>query len=124
MSATNVTAIGDLRREKLIAALLTGRSIVDAAETADVSYATARRWLQERDFRCQLRAASDEHRQAIMVGATAGAAEAVQALRLALRDQSAVVRVRAATALLAAHRYLTSQDLADRVDELERRLGG
>lgn len=122
MSTAKVTPIGDVRRDKLIAALLTEPSIVEAAEAAGVAYSTARRWLQEPSFRAELKAASEEQRQAIAIGVTAGAAEAVQALRAALGDESGAIRVRAATALLTVHRVLAGDDLAERLDDLERHL--
>lgn len=122
MSAAKISAIGDARREKLLAALLTGPTIADAAEAAGIPYSTARRWLAEPSFRAELRAVTAEQRQAMTAALGVGAAEAVAALREGLTAESEAVRVKAASALLQAHRNLMADDLADRLDELESRL--
>lgn len=109
------------RREAAIAALLAWPTIGRAATAAGVGERTLRRWLSEDDdFR---RAYRDARARALTqaIGVLqAAAGEAVEALRAALTDEAAAVRVRAAIAIL--DRAMTGAELLDlheRLDALE-----
>ena len=109
-------------QERLIAALLTARTIGDAARAAKTSEPTARRWLALPHVR---RAYMDARRQVVQQ-ALATAQAATRAAVATLLDcmqakHPASVRVRAATAVLElAVRAVEVDDLAARVEQLEQ----
>lgn len=112
------------RQEKAIAALLTEPTVVKAAESIKVGERTIRRWLAEPEFDRAYKAA---RRSAfdVAVGLTQKyAGLAVHTLAKILADNSAphAAKVSAAVAMLKfAREALELDDLARRLDELERR---
>jgi pantoate kinase len=112
------------RQEKAIAALLTEPTVVKAAESVKVGERTIRRWLAnpefERAYKAARRSAFD-----VAIGLTQRyAGLAVHTLAKVLADTSAphAAKVSAATAMLKfAREALELDDLARRLDELERR---
>jgi hypothetical protein len=114
----------ELRQDRAIVALLAEPSTEAAAKTAGVSDVTIWRWMQQPAFKSRLRDA----RRAVVEGAIgrlqAAATEAVDTLRRNLTCGAPSVEVRAASAILdQAVRCVELFDLAERVEQLEARLG-
>lgn len=107
------------KQRRAIAALLTSRTVGQAAAEAGVGERTLHRWLDHPHFRT---AYADASRQ--LLAETVGrlraiAGEAVETLRAALHDDSTSYRIRAAIALLDVAVKVEVDDLARRVDALE-----
>ncbi len=115
------------KQEAAIVALLNEPTVARAAITADVDERTMHRWLADPDFaRAYRNARRLAFAQAIAV-TQRYAPLAVHALGKIMADTkvTAAARVSAATALLKFSREsIELDDLASRVDELERSLGG
>ncbi|HXS99015.1 MAG TPA: hypothetical protein VN736_30680 [Candidatus Limnocylindrales bacterium] len=110
------------KKEEAIHALLSSRSVEDAAEAAGVARTTLLRWLKVPEFQAAYR----EARRAAVSQANArlqqaSSAAAATLLRIMLDPQApAAARVRAATRVLDAARYtLESEDLEVRLSALE-----
>lgn len=114
-------AVTDLDRKAQVALLLAqGTNSDKAGEAAGVSGRTVRRWREDPTFEAEVQKA----RQTILAEAVAalGAAarDAVSTLHAALGDESANVRVRAASVLLSALPGLTEHlELSERIAALE-----
>lgn len=124
--AASINAEGlTLKQEAAIVALLNEPAFSRAAKAADVDERTLRRWLDLPDFGRAYRAARRvSFTQAISV-TQRYAPVAVHTLAKIMTDSrsSAPARVSAATALLKFSREsIELDDLASRVDELERSL--
>jgi hypothetical protein len=109
-------------QEQAIAALLRHGSLRRAAEAVQVDESTLRRWLKEPAFA----AAYQEARWQVMHAAIArmqrAMYRAVRTLEKELRGATAADRIRAANALLdRGLRGAELLDLAERVEEVERR---
>src|SRR5262249_40748431 len=118
MSGTNGTERG--RWEVAIAALLTERTIQDAAQKAGIGVATLRRWLrQPRFLNLYRRARRDVVEAAIarLQGATAGPVDAPQRNRMCGKPAA---EIRAANAILdGAMKGIEYMDLEARLQEVE-----
>ncbi|HEX2837063.1 MAG TPA: hypothetical protein VHN77_02940 [Phycisphaerales bacterium] len=114
------------KQEAAIVALLNEPTVARAAITADVDERTLHRWLADPDFaRAYRNARRVAFAQAIAV-TQRYAPLAIHTLGKIMADQTvgASARVSAATALLKFSREsIELDDLASRVDELERSLG-
>jgi hypothetical protein len=107
----------------LIAALLSGATIVDAAERAGVSEQTARRRLRNLEFRARLNAAGDDLVAAAARAIADANGEAVSALRDLLRDGPPAVRLGAARTILEfTPRFRAAHDHEERLALAERSL--
>jgi hypothetical protein len=106
------------KRELAIAALLTARTIADAAQACGLSERTLKRWLRDEEFSKEYRQAKAETLTAAMGKLAANSAEAVDALLAVIRNRraSAAARVSASVRLLE----LAMRDRED--DSLESRL--
>jgi hypothetical protein len=113
------------KQEKAITALITSKTLEEAAQRTGCSPKTLYRWryedpLFETEFRHARRAALDGAIADLQIGAS----EAVLALRNALNDRSVSVRVRSAAILLehalAAHQAF---ELEARIKQLEASQG-
>jgi hypothetical protein len=114
----------ELRQDRAIVALLAEPSIEAAAKSAEVSDVTIWRWMKQPEFKSRLRDA----RRALVEGAIgrlqAAATEAVETLRRNLTCGTPSVEVKAAATILdQAVRCVELFDLAERVEQLEARLG-
>ncbi len=114
----------ELRQDRAIVAILAEPSIEAAAKAAEVSDVTIWRWMKQPGFKSRLRDA----RRALVEGAIGrlqqSATEAVETLRRNLSCGTPSVEVRAATAILdQAVKAVELFDLAERVEQLEARLG-
>jgi phage terminase small subunit len=110
--------------DALIAAVAGGKTVVEAARLAGMSLSTAHRRLEDLDIQRRIR----ETRAAMFeraVGALADAVSAaVQTLVGCLDAEADTTRVRAAVAILDhAVKWRESEELAQRVAELEAALG-
>ena len=113
------------RQGRAVVALLEAGHVKAAARKAGVGYATLRRWLKEPAFRQALAGARREALGVALAGLQGGAAAAVRALRRALKDAGARVRVRAADAYLRHLGKATELlDVEERLRALEDRLAG
>ncbi len=109
---------------RAVAALLTSRTITDAAAAAGVSERTLRRWLAAEPFALAYRAASRESAREATSALLSAQREAVDVLRQCLRDGTPATRVRAARALLELGVRVAGEDLDERVRELEEEVRG
>jgi DNA-binding phage protein len=110
-------------REKAIAALLSARSLAQAAKKAGLSKATLYRWMQEPDFKAALRGARRDVVDATIGRLQAVTTEAVTALHAALTCDAPTVRVSAARAILEfSFRSVELMDLEERLSALEQRM--
>jgi hypothetical protein len=112
-------------QEQAIAALLSRKTHTEAAAAVGISEATLQRWLRLPEFQAAYRAA----RRAVVESAVAllqnAASQAVEALVANLKAAKPADQIRAAVEILEyAMRGLDVLDLAARIEELERALGG
>ena len=110
-----------------IAALLSSRSLEDAAATARVSSRTLRRWLRKDDFRASLAMAEGEAIAAATRALVRLSALAVDSLEAVLQDgeASAAARVRAASTILDCLLKLRSLNtVEERLARLEEAVAG
>ncbi|SBT91383.1 hypothetical protein GA0115233_103015 [Streptomyces sp. DI166] len=116
--------VSDLDAKTRVAlALAQGATSDKAGEAAGVSGRTVRRWREDPAFEAQVQ----EARRAILAEAVAAlgvaAKDAVATLHAALADDSANVRVRAASVLLSSLPSLTEHlELSERIAALEAAL--
>jgi hypothetical protein len=119
-AATKITS----KQATMIAALLIGKRIEDAAAVAKVSERTAYRWLREPVFQAELAAARRQVIGSSLDILTAGARLAAGVLVEVCNDRlkPASVRVRAASELLdRLHKWVEFEDLAARIAALEEK---
>lgn len=113
-------------KAKALAALLVSSSIAEAAKMCNLGERTVRRYLEDDDFRQELRAMQDQ-----AVGAAAAAlagltGDAIETLRGVLTDGDAShsVKVRAALGILQERRRTVElDDLVQQVREIREMLG-
>jgi hypothetical protein len=118
MGGQGVTGGQQRKKELAIAALLSCRTIADAARSCGLSERTLKRWLRDEEFSRQYRQAKSETLAAAMGKLAANAGEAVEALLAVIRNRRA-----SAAARVSASVRLIELCLRDRVDsELEGRL--
>lgn len=115
------------KKRRAIAALLTARTVEEAAQAANISSRTVWRWIREPDFSQAMRQAENEAIGAA-VRALVGDLVANFATMRAARDDTtepAAVRLRAAQALdNSALRWIELRELTDRISRLEAALYG
>jgi hypothetical protein len=107
------------KQQRAIAALLTCASVKDAALSAGVGERSLHRWLVEPGFRAAYAGASRQRLGETIGRLRAVAAEAVETLRAALKDELTANRIRAATVLLEGAIKVEIDDLGRRVEALE-----
>lgn len=105
------TSTDVLRRTKAALALAHGATTDEAGQTAGVTGRTVRRWREEPAFRAEVTQLRREMLDDVLGQLGGAAVEAVKTLRAALDEQSAGVRVRAASVLLAS--LLTVREAVD-----------
>ena len=124
----SVRTLENEKRETAIAALLTEKSIRDAAAVVGVSDRTLRRWMaDDKDFRDQYREARLQVVEHAVTRLQKACDTAVQTLEEVMKDGSA-----AASARVAASRAVLDTSIAglerdrieERLDEIEQRLDG
>ncbi|QHS51720.1 transposase family protein [Edaphobacter sp. 12200R-103] len=111
-------------REQAIAALLTNPSMRDAARESGVGYSTLIRWSNEPEFAAALKAARNELLDSAIQRLKTAAFNAVGTLIevAASPASSDMARVSSSKALIElALRVGTIEQLADRIEELERK---
>jgi hypothetical protein len=112
------------RQEVFIAALLTEPTISAAAQRAQISEATALRWLKLPEVSDAARAARRQVVEAAIAHLQGSASEAVEALRRNLAPETPrAIQVRAAVAILQFATQATELvEVLERVDRLEAAL--
>lgn len=113
------------KAEKLLLALFDCPTIKQAAIQAGVSYATARRMLEEPSVQARLKELRELATKEALNEAIALSRTARETLAQAMADTEAPlsVRVRAAeVALSYSYRALEQYELAERIDAIEQRL--
>jgi hypothetical protein len=107
------------KQQRALAALLTARTVQDAAGDVGIGERTLRRWLDDPRFRAAYAEASRRRLSETVCQLRAASAEAVNTLRAALNDDHTGHRIRAAIALLDTAVKVEVDDLARRVELLE-----
>jgi len=114
------------KKEEAIAALLSQRTIEDAARVVNISTNTLQRWLKNPEFNAAfVKARRVAYEQTVARIQQAGPAAAAMVLKL-MMDASApaAVRLRAAESILdRASQAISLEELEARIAELERRGG-
>jgi transposase len=116
--ASSDTTLRAVQRRAIIVLLATG-SPSQAAEAVGVSLRTVRRWQASRSFAEALRDAARDSAGEALSQLLAAGAEAVEALREAVRTGSPALRVRAAQILLENGLKVAGDDLDQRIAKLE-----
>ena len=113
------------KTEAFIAALLTSRTIEEAAAKAGIALITGRRWLQDPDFVEQFRQMRQEVMGQVLGRVQRASVEAVDTLcSVQVSSDSDSARVSAARTLLdVALRSVEIQELERRLEALERQAG-
>lgn len=113
------------QEEAAIAALLSCRTILEAAKAVGIGEATLRRWMKEPGFAAHYREA---RRQVVQhsIGALQGATSKAVAtlLRIMDCDSPSAAASAARTVIERAHEAIELEDVLQRVDEIERALAG
>jgi len=111
------------KKEKAILALLTSRSVEEAARTANVPVRSLYRWMKESAFDAEYRAAKRAAYGQAVARLQQGTSAAATTLLKTMIDAStpASVKVRAAEAIFShAAKAIEIEDIEARVAELER----
>jgi len=108
--------------DRLLAALLQGRSISDAASLADMSRRTASRRMADEDFRRRLKDARAQVVHEVGRKLTAAATVAAdETLKLMKESESEAIRLGAARLIFENElRIRESVDMGERLDKLEK----
>ena len=120
MAGNDLTA----RQRRFIAAMMTARTVAEAARMAGIAERTARRYLADPDVKAVLSAALDDALAQVTrrtVEAMAGALDTLEAVQA---DAEAAPSARVAAArvvMVAGPKLREAVDLAERVANLERR---
>lgn len=126
--ARNGTVSGlTARQERFLATLLATPSTTAAAEQSGVAIRTAWRWLRDPEFQATLWRHRREMLSAATGGLVAASGEAVETLRAAMSEAGAPLgtRVHAAKTILdCALRAVETEELAVKLDAMERTLDG
>jgi len=111
------------QKERLLIALLAGKTLDEAASDAGVSRATAWRWRQGPKFKSRLEQARDEVLRAGLDRVVAGVAQAVATLTRNLNCGTPAAENAAAGKLLdTALKFKEQLELVGRLDALEARM--
>lgn len=111
------------KRERAIEALLTERTMADAARASGVSQPTLYRWLATEEFGEQYRAARRQVLESAMNSLRQSADTAALVLREVAEDSAAPAAARVGacrTILDSVLRIVETEDIAARLDRLER----
>jgi len=108
------------KQERAIAALLTAPDQSAAAAACGIGRRTLTRWLAAAEFRDAYRFASQQRLADTIGQLRAVAGDALATLHTALKAENGHVKVRAAVALLELAVKVEVDELAARVDALER----
>jgi len=106
-------------QHRAVAALLTSRTVEQAATTAGVGERTVRRWLADPAFTEAYRLEARTAARGAMSDLLAGQREAVATLRRALVEGSPAQQVRAARALLEVGVRVREDDSDERLSAVE-----
>jgi hypothetical protein len=112
------------KQRRAIAALLTARTVQDAARQTGISDRTLRRWMDDLAFREAYSAISRQRLDETVARLRAVATEAVETLRAALQDEHTAYRIRAAVALLDVAVKVEADELRQRIEVLEAAVKG
>lgn len=104
---------------RAVTALMTSKTIADAATKAGCSERTLRRWMAQPAFSTAFRAAARESARESVSSLLAAQNEAVAVLVAAMHDGTPADRVRAARALLELGARASETDLDQRILDLE-----
>lgn len=110
------------KQVKFLTALVSARSVEQAAAMADISKTTAYRWMREPDFTTALREARRECFQDVLRRVQGAASEAIEGLRAVMHNPGASdsARTRACEIILStACRAFELFDLDERIARLE-----
>lgn len=114
----------ELREDVALAALLSERTIAEAAAKAALSESTILRWLADPAFKARYRDARRQVVETAITGIQQAASDAVAALRRNLTCGIPAVEVGAAKSVLDfAVKGVELVDLAERVEQLEQAAG-
>jgi hypothetical protein len=105
------------KQHKAIHALLTTRTIEEAADEAECHPASIRRWLKEEDFSRAYKQARKDALDAAIAALQGSATRAAHTLEDELDSDSSGIRVRAAISIL--DRAIKGQELFDVIERLE-----
>lgn len=109
------------RQQQALVMIITGRSIADAAQAANVKRQTVYGWLNQPYFRQELEKEKAGFMERISLSLTNLGEKAIQALDQALMDPNISVRLRAADIYFSQSRaYKDQVELTQRVNELEK----
>lgn len=110
-------------QEKAVAALLSAPTLECAAQRADISPATLRRWRHDPHFAYAVRTSRLAVLDAVTMSLREAAQEAAQTLRAALSCDRPADRIRAAQIILeTAYRSAEIDELAARMDDFDEHL--
>jgi hypothetical protein len=115
------------KREQAIAALLSSRTIADAAQACRLGERTLKRWLATPEFQEEFRQAKKESLRAAAARLNAAAGMATETLKAIADDPTspAAARVTAARTILeSAMRDRELDDLESRISQLEQNSNG
>ena len=110
------------RQDRAVHALLTARTVHEAAVQAGVSERTLRRWRAQPGFAASVRDAGRDLSRSATAALLGARLEAVSVLRTAMVDGDPSIRVRAAGLVLEHGRHALADDTAERLDQVEGRL--
>lgn len=120
MTAASVRALLP-SQQRAVPVVLASRSAAEAAERLGCSERSVRRWLADDRFAEAVKDAGRVVARQAAANLLGAQQRAVVALVDALDDPVGAIRVRAASVLLEAGRLAAADDLAERVEALERR---
>ncbi len=116
----HTTALDLDRKSKAVLLLARGVSTEACGEQLGVDGSTVRRWRQDSAFAAQVRRVGAELFEDAVAALRAACKDAVRTLHASLDDESANIRVRAASTLLAtAPAFSAHFDLEARITQLE-----
>jgi transposase len=115
-----------VKQQKAIAALLSERTIRDAAKTAGVNEKTLYTWLNEKDFRAALRSAEKDILDGVTRRLSAGQTLALDTLeKLVKSARHESTKLRASVAWLEMSlKFRDMQDIEERLTALEAAING
>lgn len=107
-------------QQKAIASLLTERDARAASKACGVSYRTICRWLENADFKAELRTASKQAVDTAILRLSDLTGEAVGVLREIMTDKDASAGTRVQAANIALARFLDLRELQELEERLQR----
>ncbi|SCA63584.1 hypothetical protein SCG7086_AW_00210 [Chlamydiales bacterium SCGC AG-110-P3] len=111
------------RKQKALPLLLEGRPIREVAESVGVREREIYRWLEDPLFKRELHQRRKELLDGVVAQLQSAMNISVQTLVALLKDESAMVRLRAANGLLGhAVKYLDLYSIQERLDALEAKV--